>query len=251
MANGHLNLTRDQLAAFLKDHQSIKQFELLFSTVDAIAPDFANEVFIAAENAGSRAQEALDSLNRLASALELLALAPAPIALKDDILSEPCIELPTQDSLLPPYVPPPVEIAYGSFYATNITLAVVVAAANTAYEVASSMTTGTDLRLMTFGGAHYLQLERDGVYLIVWSMSIDTAIATDQIEGGFMIDGVASNIGTSHTSVPAAGNASAIAASAVVTLAALNQISLYVRNHSAARDIEVQHAALTVTLLRR
>jgi hypothetical protein len=31
-----LNLTRDQLAAFLTDHQQIKQFELLFSVVDEI-----------------------------------------------------------------------------------------------------------------------------------------------------------------------------------------------------------------------
>jgi hypothetical protein len=76
MANGRLNLTRDQLATFLKDHQSIKQFELLFSTVDAVAPDFVNEVNIAAENAGSRAQQALDTLQRIADALELLALAP-------------------------------------------------------------------------------------------------------------------------------------------------------------------------------
>jgi hypothetical protein len=32
-----LNLTRDQLAAFLTDQQQIRQFELLFSTLDAIA----------------------------------------------------------------------------------------------------------------------------------------------------------------------------------------------------------------------
>jgi hypothetical protein len=32
-----LNLTRDQLAAFLTDQQQIRQFELLFATLDAIA----------------------------------------------------------------------------------------------------------------------------------------------------------------------------------------------------------------------
>lgn len=32
-----LNLTRDQLAAFLTDQQQIRQFELLFSTLDAIS----------------------------------------------------------------------------------------------------------------------------------------------------------------------------------------------------------------------
>jgi len=33
-----LNLTRDQLATFLKTHEQIKQFEALFKTVDTIAP---------------------------------------------------------------------------------------------------------------------------------------------------------------------------------------------------------------------
>lgn len=102
MANGRLNLTRDQLAAFLKDHQSIKQFELLFSMVDAIAPDFVNEVSIAAENAGSRAQEALDTLQRIADALELLALAPAVSATLDDVLTIPHTELVAHDDLAPP-----------------------------------------------------------------------------------------------------------------------------------------------------
>lgn len=76
MADGQLKLTRAQLAAFLKDHQSIKQFEQLFKTVDALAPDFVNEVNIAAENAGSRAQQALDALQRFTNVLELLILAP-------------------------------------------------------------------------------------------------------------------------------------------------------------------------------
>jgi len=42
-----LNLTRDQLAAFLDDQQQIRQFELLFSTLDAIANQnvTANEVY--------------------------------------------------------------------------------------------------------------------------------------------------------------------------------------------------------------
>jgi hypothetical protein len=42
-----LNLTRDQLAAFLDDQQQIRQFELLFSTLDAISNQdvIAGEVY--------------------------------------------------------------------------------------------------------------------------------------------------------------------------------------------------------------
>ena len=96
-----LNLTRDQLAAFLTDQQQIRQFELLFSTVDELqvivgtgfeyqadtAAATANEALaqiaaLAQDTAvddaalNAKVQQALDAIPRLAQALELLALAP-------------------------------------------------------------------------------------------------------------------------------------------------------------------------------
>jgi len=96
-----LNLTRDQLAAFLTDQQQIRQFELLFSTVDTlqviVGTDFefqadnaaatANEALAqiqtltqstGVENAvlNAKVQQALDAIARLVQSLELLALAP-------------------------------------------------------------------------------------------------------------------------------------------------------------------------------
>ena len=63
-----LNLTRDQLATFLKDFEQIKQFEKLFATVDAIAPDFVNEVFTLAANADAKAIQALGQIAEFAQA---------------------------------------------------------------------------------------------------------------------------------------------------------------------------------------
>lgn len=96
-----LNLTRDQLAQFLTDQQQIRQFELLFSTVDElqviVGTDFEYQADTAAANANNalaqisalaqdttvndaalnaKVQQALDAIPRLAQALELLALAP-------------------------------------------------------------------------------------------------------------------------------------------------------------------------------
>jgi hypothetical protein len=96
-----LNLTRDQLAAFLTDQQQIRQFELLFATVDAVqvivGTDFEYQADTAAANANNalaqisalaqdtavddavlnaKVQQALDAIPRLAQALDLLALAP-------------------------------------------------------------------------------------------------------------------------------------------------------------------------------
>lgn len=69
MATSRLNLTRDQLATFLKDHEQIKQFERLFATVDAIAPDFVNEVAISAGIAQATANDALALIEALENSL--------------------------------------------------------------------------------------------------------------------------------------------------------------------------------------
>ena len=96
-----LNLTRDQLSQFLTDQQQIRQFELLFATVDQIAPDVVNEVSTSAESAmataiqalsmiallsqntaiedavlNAKVQKALDDLGSITQSLQLLALAP-------------------------------------------------------------------------------------------------------------------------------------------------------------------------------
>jgi hypothetical protein len=96
-----LNLTRDQLAEFLTDQQQIRQFELLFSTVDQlqviVGTDFEYQANTAAATANealaqlsalaqdtavddavlnAKVQQALDAIPRLAQALDLLALAP-------------------------------------------------------------------------------------------------------------------------------------------------------------------------------
>jgi hypothetical protein len=96
-----LNLTRDQLATFLTDQQQIRQFELLFSTVDQlqviVGTDFEYQADTAAATANealaqisalaqdtsvddavlnAKVQQALDAIPGLAQALQLLALAP-------------------------------------------------------------------------------------------------------------------------------------------------------------------------------
>jgi hypothetical protein len=103
MATQKLNLTRDQLATFLKNHELIKQFERLFQIADEVsassdttgisiqagnADAAANEALAqivqltidAAINSGvadQKAVQALDALDRIASALEMVATAPA------------------------------------------------------------------------------------------------------------------------------------------------------------------------------
>ena len=102
MATQKLNLTRDQLATFLKNFEQVKQFERLFALADQISPSpdtpgievlagnsqatanealaqivsLAKDAAINAGNADQKAVQALDTLGRIANALEMLATAP-------------------------------------------------------------------------------------------------------------------------------------------------------------------------------
>lgn len=102
MATQKLNLTRDQLATFLKNHELVKQFEKLIQVVDEVSPSsdttgisvqagnadaaanealsqivrLAQDAAIGSGAADQKAAQALDVLGRIASALEMLATAP-------------------------------------------------------------------------------------------------------------------------------------------------------------------------------
>lgn len=102
MATQKLNLTRDQLATFLKNHEQIKQFERLFQVVDEVSPSsdttgisiqagnadaaanealaqiirLAQDLAVNSSAADQKAVQALDTLGRIANALEVLAAAP-------------------------------------------------------------------------------------------------------------------------------------------------------------------------------
>lgn len=71
-----LNLTRDQLAIFLTDQQQIRQFELLFSTVDQLQVIVGSDFEFQADNAAATANEALAQISALEQMSDLLALAP-------------------------------------------------------------------------------------------------------------------------------------------------------------------------------
>ena len=65
-------ITRQELAQFLPSQRAIRAFEKLFDLI----PNTLESNEFASGNALSAAQEAIDSINRLSTALELLATAP-------------------------------------------------------------------------------------------------------------------------------------------------------------------------------
>jgi len=138
-----LNLSRDQLAAFLGDHEQIRQFERLFLSVDQEIPVTVETAFLAASVAEGKAAQAMALIERLRADVQGLQCAPPPRELK----------MPR----------------YGTFYDTTTQTA---AAINTAYPITFNT---TDLSRGVYRGSPTSRIivDREGVYDFQFSAQLD------------------------------------------------------------------------------
>jgi hypothetical protein len=193
-----LNLTRDQLATFLTDQQQIRQFELLFSTVDAIAPDVVLEINVAAGTAQSTANDALAQIIALAQetevndaalgakaqdALDRIALlaqeTAVTVALAESKANQALALVDKLNKAVEglQMTPPPREFKrarYGSFYDTTTQTATVI---NTAKAITFN---STDLSNGVFIGSPTSRIivDSEGIY------NFDTSFQLDKTSGG-------------------------------------------------------------------
>lgn len=150
-------LTRDQLAKFLPDHESIKTFEQITANSGELLPDQIEQLTLDAGIAQANATAALDSLDRIAQALELLSTAPPEASVSDDA------------ALLLPPLEPEKRKRYGTFYDTTTQTP---AAINTAYAVTFNT---TDLSFGVYRGAttSRIYVDEPGVYNFQFSLQLD------------------------------------------------------------------------------
>jgi hypothetical protein len=173
VTRSRLNLTRDQLASFLENQEQIRQFELLFATVDAIAPDVVNEVKLAAGSAQATANDALAQLADISQALAV------SCALAENKANQ---ALALVDSLTKAIeglqmTPPPREFKrarYGSFYDTTTQTPTTI---NTAKAITFN---STDLSNGVYIGTPTSRIivDSEGIY------NFDTSFQLDKTSGG-------------------------------------------------------------------
>jgi hypothetical protein len=205
-----LNLTRDQLAQFLTDQQQIRQFELLFATVDAIAPDVVLEINISAGTAQATAVQALGMIASLAQeaavssavidgkatlALDQIASlaqdAAVSIASTENKVNQVMALLASLTSAVEglQMTPPAREFKrarYGSFYDTTTQAATVI---NTAKAITFNT---TDLSNGVFlSTTSRVMVDTEGVYNFDTSFQLDkTAGGTGIFDFWFRLNGV-------------------------------------------------------------
>lgn len=139
-------------------------------------------------------------------------------------------------------------LPYGCMHGHNMAETVAVASADTWYELATGLSSA-ETNLETFANAHELTVTKAGRYLITWSLSVRTGTAQDEIEGTVAINNTANTNLTAHGTLVKANASINLAGSQILDLAAADDISMAVLNHSAARDIVVEHVTCTVVMV--
>jgi hypothetical protein len=166
MATSKLNLTRDQLASFLQDHEQVRQFERLFSNVRELEPTTLVDLAITAGTADQKATEALDAVTTLAQDTALQAEAKAQQALDAVEQMRTALELLTT-------APPPREFKrsrFGSFYSTATQTATTI---NTATGVTLNTTDLSSGVFLSGSPQTRINVDTDGIYNLQLSIQLD------------------------------------------------------------------------------
>lgn len=144
MATTRLNLTRDQLATFLKDHEQIRQFERLFERVDVTVPSSLEEVSILSATADAKATAALTEAHILADLVEGLLSAPPAREFK--------------------------RTRYGQFYDTTTQTAAAINTATAMTYNTTDLTSGIRIRSPS---TSQIEVDTEGVYNVQFSAQLD------------------------------------------------------------------------------
>ena len=219
-----LNLTRDQLAAFLTDQQQIRQFELLFSTVDTIQVIVGTDFEFQADTAAATATSALAQISALAQESAVseavidgkttLALGQIAILAQETSVSIAVAENKANQALALlaqltaaveglQMTPPPREFKrsrYGSFYDTTTQTATTI---NTAKAITFNT---TDLSQGVFlSTTSRVMVDTEGIYDYQLSIQLDkTTGGTAEFYIWFRLNGV--NVADSASQIRLQGN---------------------------------------------
>lgn len=236
-----LKLTRNQLAAFLKDHESIKAFENLFNLTEAIAPEAVQDALVAAESAGASANQAQAlALQAANDALSTAAVAEAraSVALQTANDARTMAELA---STTPLFVMPPGSMGrYAQFLDTTTQTA---ATANTAYPITyDTVSLSCGIRLKAAAPSE-IQVVESGIYNVQFSVQLDkTSGGTARFWIWFRVNGV--DVPNSASEVHIQGNNHEIFSAANILLPLL--AGDYVQLMWSVSDTSVQLASRLV-----
>ena len=141
---------------------------------------------------------------------------------------------------------------YGSMYGNEISQLVTVSTAGTYYMVGGSLADGGSSVDFTFQNAKELKCNSTAKYLATYSMSLDCGTNSQDLSGCIMVNATAQLNTTSHNfNGQGSSKNSVVAGTGILSLVKNDLVRLAVTNHTAANNITVEHANLTLSMLTK
>lgn len=137
------------------------------------------------------------------------------------------------------------DICYGSFYTSGANQTISVAASGTKYKVDGGFAVG-QVKNTVFVENCGLKIEKDGKYLINWSLSLNTQTANDEIEAGLIIDEFPITPGNAKTDIQFNDEDVTLGSTAILDLNKDNSLFMYVENLTNTDDIVVNNGNMTI-----
>ena len=221
------HLSRSQIAKIVgNDPEAIKQFERFFAQSKAQVTEI-DDLVIAAGVANGKANEALATLQRIADALETLAVAPLPQPAPhcDDLFFQP----PRQ----------PVAKRYGSFYSTATQTA---ASPNTAYAVTFNT---TDISFgVSVASSSRITPDNGGLFLIDYTLHLhETSGVIYDVYSWLRVNGADVTYSGMHTKIEGNGTETAAGSRHILRLARGDYVEVMWATSSTAIQISVDAAS--------
>lgn len=116
MPNNSLGLSREQLRAFLPDHQSVRAFEQIFTSIQETTPDGIEAATNIANSALALAAAAISQLAEVVESLDQALMAPSVVLSEEEENMVPALQLGT----IAPQNSDEVEISGGAIDGTPI-----------------------------------------------------------------------------------------------------------------------------------
>lgn len=137
-------------------------------------------------------------------------------------------------------------LPYGSMYVDDASISITVGAANTEVKITTGLTGGT-CHQFTFQNNSELLCAIAGKYKVDWGMSVSSGTNNENLSGGVVINTATWQHNTEGSSNQNnSNNAVHIGGSGIITLAVNDTVGLFVENESAAHDMTVRHANLSL-----
>jgi hypothetical protein len=136
-------------------------------------------------------------------------------------------------------------IAYGDMHVNSASITITIGATNTFVAIPNSLNS-SDTFNVVFNGSNALTLNVSGVYLLVLSIAVQCATASQVVSATYAVNGTPSTNVLARSELIDANHSFCISCSDIQSFLAGQSITIVLENNTAIHNLTIENASLTL-----